>query len=155
MKILIKNGTIVNHDGRVKADILIEDGYISSIDESLSDTASEIIDAEGKYVFPGFIDAHTHPGLPEDLGYIKESNDFYTETLAAKAGGTTTIMDFAEQQKGERLIEALHKRRKRYEGQANCRFGFHVAVTDVQKDIFEQLAEVKAAGVNSIKLYTT
>jgi dihydropyrimidinase len=155
LKTLIKNGTIVNHDGRVKADILIEDGYISSINGSLTDAADEIIDANGKYVFPGFIDAHTHPGLPEDLGYFKESNDFYTETLAAKTGGTTTIIDFAEQQKGERLIEALNKRRKRYEGQANCRFGFHVAATDVHQDIFEELKEVRKAGVKSIKLYTT
>lgn len=89
------------------------------------------------------------------MGYYKKSNDFYTESLAARVNGTTTIFDFAEQQRGERLIEALYKRRKRYEGQANCRYGFHVAVTEVQQDIFEQLKEVKEAGVRSIKLYTT
>jgi dihydropyrimidinase len=155
IKTLIKNGVIVNYDGRMKKDILIEAGIIKAIGEDLSDEESEIIDAAGRFIFPGFIDAHTHPGLPEDLGYFKESNDFYTETFAARVGGTTTIIDFAEQQKGERLIDALYKRRKRYDGLANCRYGFHLAVTEVQEDIYEQLKEIKNAGVKSIKLYTT
>jgi dihydropyrimidinase len=134
---------------------LIENGIIAKVKENINNSNAEVIDAEGKLIFPGFIDAHTHPGLPEDLGYVKESNDFYTETLAARVNGTTTIIDFAEQQRGERLLHALYKRRKRYEGKANCRYGFHVAVTEVQKDIYKQLKELKDDGVNSIKLYTT
>jgi dihydropyrimidinase len=155
IKTLIRNGIVVNYNGKLKADILIENGIITKVEESINEAKAEIIDAEGNLIFPGFIDAHTHPGLPEDLGYNKQTNDFYTETMAARISGTTTIIDFAEQQRGERLVDALYKRRKRYEGKANCRYSFHVAVTDVQKDIYKQLKEVKEAGINSIKLYTT
>ena len=155
MKTLIKNGMIVNYDGRFYGNVLIEDGIIKTVSENIEDNEAEIIDAGGKYVLPGFIDAHTHPGLPEDLGYFKHSDDFYTETKAARVGGTTTIYDFAEQARGERLIDALNKRRKRYEGKANCKVNFHVAVTEVADDIYEQLEEIKNVGVNSVKLYTT
>lgn len=146
---------IVNYDSVFNGDILIEKDKILKVGNNLEDTYAKVIDAEGNYVFPGFIDAHTHPGLPEDLGYHKSTNDFYTETKAAFVGGTTTIFDFAEQKKGERLIDALNGRKKRYEGLACCRYNFHVAVTNVTNDIYEQMKEIKSAGVNSIKIYST
>lgn len=152
---MIKNAHIVNHDDIFDGDILIEDNVITKIAKNIDEKNADLIDAEGRLVFPGFIDAHTHPGLPEDLGYMKNSNDFYTETKAALAGGTTTIYDFAEQKKGERLIHALMSRRKRAEGNVQCRYGFHIAITDVQNDIYDQLKEVKAQGVTTVKLYTT
>lgn len=114
-----------------------------------------MIDAEKHSVFPGFIDAHTHPGLPEDLGFRKSTNDFSTETNAAIRGGTTTIFDFAEQNKGESIAEAVKKRRERSKDKVKCKYELHAAVTEVKSDIFEQLKEVKSSGVNSIKLYTT
>lgn len=157
MNTLIKNGTIVNYDGTVKSDILVQDGIISKIDNVIENTDidTDVIDAKGCFIFPGFIDCHTHPGLPEDLGYMKDTNDFYTETRAAKMGGTTTIFDFAEQQKGETLAEALLKRKNRYEGKAGCRYEFHSAVTHVGSDIYNELSEVKKLGVRSVKIYTT
>ena len=89
------------------------------------------------------------------MGFYKKTNDFFTETRAALLGGTTTIIDFAQQEKGERLIEALNKRKKRYEGKAQCSYTFHVAITEVQPDLFKQLEEIKIEGINSVKLYTT
>lgn len=106
-------------------------------------------------MFPGFIDAHTHPGLPEDLGYDKSTNDFYTETKAALSGGTTTIFDFAQQEPGETLMEAVNKRKQRSSEQLQCKYELHAAVTEVKDDIYQQLKEIKDNGINSIKMYTT
>lgn len=157
-KILIKNGVIVNYDSRAKKDILINNGIILNIADSIDiheNDELEIIDAGGNYIFPGFIDAHTHPGLPEDLGFPKNTDDFQTETKAALMGGTTTIVDFAEQAKGERLIDALNKRKGRYKNASGAKYTFHIAVTDVKDDLMEQLKEVKECGINSVKIYTT
>lgn len=115
----------------------------------------KIIDAEGRRVFPGFIDAHTHPGLPEDLGFYKSTNDFYTESNAALKGGTTTIFDFAEPKPGEHLIEAVNKRKERSSKYLMCKYGLHSAVTEVKPDIFDELKEVNEHGIKSIKIYTT
>lgn len=160
-KILIKNAVIVNFDSRINGDILIEEGIIKSIKNSinLNDISNsskiKIIDAKGNYIFPGFIDAHTHPGLPEDLGFFKGTDDFETETHAAMMGGTTTIVDFAEQSKGEKLIDALNKRKARYKSSQGSKFTFHSAITEVKDDIFSQLKEIKNEGINSVKLYST
>lgn len=157
MDTLIKRGIIVNHDGISKGDILVHDGIISKIDDTIEENSlnTNVIDAKGCLIFPGFIDCHTHPGLPEDLGYMKDTNDFFTETRAAKMGGTTTIFDFAEQKKDETLAQALLKRKKRYEDKAGCRYEFHSAVTHVGNDIYDELSEIKKLGVKSIKIYTT
>lgn len=160
-RILIRNAVIVNFDGRMNGDILIEDGVINCICDSIqlgrikNNSGIKVIDAKGNYVFPGFIDAHTHPGLPEDLGFYKATDDFETETYAAMIGGTTTIVDFTEQSRGQKLIEALYERKARYKNSDGSKFTFHVAVTDVNDDIFSQLKEIKAEGINSVKLYTT
>lgn len=164
---VIANGTIINYDGKFKGDILIKDGKIlevanHSLGEKIQnirmkspDLNFDMIDAQGKYIFPGFVDAHTHPGLPEDLGFLKGKNDFYDSTFGAISGGTTLIYDFAEQGKGERLIDSVKKRNLRYLGNACCKYRFHVAVTELQDDIYKQLIEIKDRGINSIKIYTT
>lgn len=155
IKKLIKNGIIVNYDCMLKGDILIDNSEIIKVDKNIESNCEDIIDAKGNYIFPGLIDAHTHPGLPQDLGFKKDTDDFYTETKAAIKGGTTTIFDFAEQKNGERLLAALEKRKSRYKNSSGCKYEFHVAVTSVGKDTYEQLMEIKDAGINSIKIYTT
>ena len=91
MKKLIKNGTIVTDSQVFRADLLIEDGKIRLIGENLDTNDAEVIDAAGKYVFPGGVDVHTHMDL--QAGKYRAVDDFYDGTVAAACGGTTTIVD--------------------------------------------------------------
>src|SRR5687768_12377893 len=105
MKTLIRNGRVVTAVDDYKADVLIEDETISVIGARLEMEVERVIDAAGKLVIPGGIDPHTHMELP--FGGTQASDDFFTGTRAAAYGGTTTIIDFAVQYKGESLTEAL------------------------------------------------
>src|SRR5438552_1661242 len=103
-KTLITNGTIVTAADTYKADVLVEDGKVAMIGRGLKAAGAKRIDATGKYVIPGGIDVHTHMELP--FGGTFASDDFYTGTVAAAFGGTTTIVDFAVQGMGEPLEKA-------------------------------------------------
>jgi dihydropyrimidinase len=95
MKTLIRNGRIVTAVDDYKADVLIEDEVVSVIGAKLEMEVDHVIDASGRLVIPGGIDPHTHMELP--FGGTEASDDFRTGTIAAAHGGTTTIIDFAEQ----------------------------------------------------------
>src|SRR6186997_2526235 len=105
MRTLIKNGTIVTATDQYKGDVLVEGEKITVIGTSLDMQADKTIDATGKYVLPGGIDVHTHMDMP--FGGSKSSDDFETGTRAAAFGGTTTIVDFAIQYRGQTLRHAL------------------------------------------------
>src|SRR4051812_10011129 len=105
MKTLITNGRIITAVDDYKADILIENGIISTIGAKLEMQADRVIDAADKLVIPGGIDPHTHMEFP--FGGTQASDDFFTGTRAAAFGGTTTIIDFAVQYKGETLTQGL------------------------------------------------
>ncbi len=105
MKTLIKNGRIVTAVDDYKADILIDGETVSVIGAKLDMEADKVIDAAGKLVIPGGIDAHTHMDMP--FGGTTSADDFRTGTLAAAHGGTTTIIDFAIQTKGQSIVGAL------------------------------------------------
>ncbi len=100
MKYLIKNGALVSSAGRCRADLLTQDGKIAQIGQGLSAEDAQVIDASGKYIFPGFIDTHTHFDL--DAGDFHTADDFATGTKAALAGGTTAILDFTTNKKAKR-----------------------------------------------------
>ncbi|HEX6279312.1 MAG TPA: amidohydrolase family protein, partial [Pyrinomonadaceae bacterium] len=114
MSCLIKNGRIVTAVDDYVADILIDGETISTIGKSLDNEANRVIDASGKLVIPGGIDPHTHMELP--FGGTQSSDDFFTGTRAAAHGGTTTIIDFAVQYKGESMIEAVDNWHAKAEG---------------------------------------
>ncbi len=101
MRTLIKNGTIINADSTTRADVLIDGERIALIGEELAVEADRTIDAAGKWVVPGGIDAHTHMELPFGGTFAKDT--FETGTRAAAFGGTTTIIDFAVQPRGGSL----------------------------------------------------
>jgi dihydropyrimidinase len=116
MSLLIKGGTIVTASDQYTGDVLVEGERISTIGSSLSMPADRVIDAVGKYVLPGGIDVHTHLDMP--FGGTTSADDFESGTIAAAFGGTTTIVDFAIQYRGQTLHHALETWMKKAEGRA-------------------------------------
>ncbi len=154
MRTLFANGTIVTADGSYRADVLVEGETIVQIGAGLaaSVTADEVIDAGGKYVIPGGIDAHTHMKLPFGGTYAKD--DFETGTRAAAFGGTTTIVDFAVQSKGETLHQGLDKWFALAEGMAVADYGFHMIMSDVTDASLPEMDQLVDEGVPDFKLFT-
>ena len=129
-KILIQNGTIVNADNSVKADLLIDGATIKEIRVGIEPSAAEtVVDATGLLLLPGGIDAHTHLDMP--FGGTNSADDFLTGTRAAAIGGTTTIVDFAIQARGTKMRTALDTWWKKAEGKACIDYGLHMIVTDL------------------------
>src|SRR5687767_9480105 len=151
MKTLIKNGRIVTAVDDYKADILIEDETISIIGKSREMEADKIIDASGKLVIPGGIDRHTHMELP--FGGTQSSDDFFTGTRAAAFGGTTTIIDFAVQNKGEALLQGVDNWHKKAEGKCAIDYGFHLITTELEDRQIEEMYTVMDEGVTSFKMF--
>lgn len=150
-KYLIKNGTVVSAAESRKADILIAGEKIKAVGVHLECEDAQVIDAEGKYIFPGFIDTHTHFDL--DAGDFHTADDFYTGTKAAVCGGTTTILDFTTQEKGQSLKEALNVWNRMADGSSSCDFGFHMSITDWNDSVKDELKDMSLLGVPSYKLY--
>jgi len=152
MDILIKNGTIVNADKNFGADVLIINGTIAEIGDSLSATSTktEIIDAIGKFIFPGGIDPHVHLHLPGPIGF--SSDDFYTGSKAALYGGTTSFIDFVTPRKDQNLVEALHERKK--EATASLvDHTFHVSPIEWRDSMPKEIKACVAEGITSFKIY--
>jgi len=154
MKTLIKNGHIVTAVDSYTADILIDGETIAMIGKDLSSVVGSVdktIDATGKLVIPGGVDPHTHMDLP--FGGTSSSDDFETGTRAAAFGGTTTIIDFAVQYKGQALNEALDAWFAKAEGKATTDYGFHLIVTDLPDERLPELKAMIDQGVTSFKLF--
>jgi dihydropyrimidinase len=151
MKTLIKNGTIITGESSFPGDVLIENGRIVAIQQGLAAPDANIYDAAGCRLFPGFIDAHTH--LDMDAGTTVTADNFQTGTAAAIAGGTTTIIDFATQDKGGTLTAALETWMEKAKGLSACDYGFHLAITDWTPAVAREIPELAAAGVTSFKVY--
>jgi dihydropyrimidinase len=151
MKTLIRNGRVVTAVDDYKADVLIEGESVSVIGAKLDVEADRVIDAAGKLVIPGGIDPHTHMELP--FGGTEASDDFRTGTIAAAHGGTTTIIDFAVQYKGQALIEAVDNWHKKAEGKTAIDYGFHLITTELEDNQIEELFTVMDEGITSFKLF--
>jgi dihydropyrimidinase len=151
---LIKGGTVVTAVDTYAADVLVEGGRITAIfDPSAapSGTFDVTIDAKGKYVMPGGIDAHTHMDMP--FGGTNASDDFETGTRAAAYGGTTCIVDFAMQAKGENLRKGLDTWHAKAEGKAACDYAFHLIMTDVNDATVPEMKAIVDDGVTSFKMF--
>ncbi|HEX8119329.1 MAG TPA: dihydropyrimidinase, partial [Pyrinomonadaceae bacterium] len=151
MKTLIRNGRVVTAVDDYKADLLIEDEKVSVIGAKLDVEADVVIDAGGKLVIPGGIDPHTHMELP--FGGTESSDDFRTGTIAAAHGGTTSIIDFAVQYKGQALVEGVDNWHKKAEGKCVIDYGFHLITTEFEDGQTEELYTVMDEGVTSFKLF--
>ena len=149
---IIANGTIATAVDTYNADIGISDGKISAIAAMLPrEQGKKTIDAKGKYVFPGGIDVHTHLDMP--FGGTTSSDDFDTGTRAALYGGTTTLIDFAIQGKGQTLRTAFDAWMKKADGKANCDYGFHCIITDLPNDRIDEMGVLVREGVPTFKLF--
>src|SRR3954464_433197 len=151
MSILIKNGTVVTATDVYKGDLLVEGERVSVIGTSLSMQADRVIDATGKYLLPGGIDVHTHLDMP--FGGTTSADDFESGTIAAAHGGTTTVVDFAIQYRGQTLHHAMDTWMKKAEGKAAIDYGFHMIITELNDQVETEMDALVRQGVTSFKLF--
>ncbi|MEJ2111116.1 MAG: dihydropyrimidinase [Acidobacteriota bacterium] len=150
MTTLIKNGTIITATDMYKADILVKNGVITEIGSEISKIASEIIDAADKWVLPGGVDAHTHMDVQCDG--MTTVDDFETGTTAAAAGGTTTILDYAEQKPGTSLTQTLEEWKEKAKDRSIVDYGFHLVLNEINDEILSQIPKVVKEGVTSLHI---
>ncbi len=151
---LIQGGTVVTAVDTYPADVAIVDGKIAAIfapGHAPPGTFDLTIDAKGKYILPGGIDAHTHLDMP--FGGTNSSDDFETGTRAAAYGGTTSIVDFAIQTKGDALRKGLDTWHAKAEGQAAVDYAFHMIMTDVNDSTAAEMGQLVKEGITSFKLF--
>lgn len=153
MKTLITNGTVINATGTAAADVLVEDEKIVALftPGSTEVQADHIIDATGKYVIPGGIDAHTHMEMP--FGGTKASDTFETGTRAAAWGGTTTIIDFAIQRQGERVQDGLETWHCLAQGNSAIDYSFHQIIGGVDDQSLKAMESLVDEGITSYKMF--
>lgn len=152
MALLVRNGRIITADSDYTADILCENGVIAKIGPDLAaPQGCEVIEAKGHYVFPGFVDPHTHIYLPFMGTYSKD--DYETGTKAALCGGTTTLIDFVLPGRGEEPLKALDTWRSQAEGKACHDYTFHQGVTRFDAEVEGQLEEIVNQGITSFKVF--
>lgn len=144
--IVLRGGSVVNGEGVEQRDVYIENGKIVE-----GGTPDEVVDVGGKLLFPGFIDSHTHLDMP--VSGTVTADDFATGTAAAIAGGTTVILDFATQERGGTLAEALALWHSRADGRCAADYGFHMAVTDWNEATRREMGAMLGEGVASFKAY--
>ncbi len=150
---VIKGGTVVTATETMEADVLIEGEKVVALaaPDAHDWTADEVIDATGKYVFPGGVDVHTHMELP--FGGTYASDDFESGTRAAAWGGTTTIIDFAVQTIGESMVAGYEEWMAKAEGRCAIDYGFHMIVSDVNEATLKEMDVLMGEGVTSFKLF--
>jgi dihydropyrimidinase len=159
MLTLIKGGVVVSSTGVAPADVLIEDERVVALVEpgttalgsSLDTSADTVIDATGKLVVPGGVDGHTHMEMP--FGGTYASDTFETGTQAAAWGGTTTIIDFAAQHIGERVLDIMAEWHRKADGNCAIDYSFHQILAGVDEDSLKAMDELITEGVTSFKLF--
>src|SRR5881409_1412233 len=141
MALLIKNGEIITADSRCVADIFCEGETISAIGKNLpAPTGAEVIDAKGKFVFPGFIDPHVHIYLPFMGTYSKDT--YETGSKAALVGGTTTLIEMCCPSRKDEALTGFELWMSQAVGKSACDFTFHMGVTKFDEGSEAQLREI-------------
>ena len=147
MSFLIKGGTIVTANEQYRADLLVDGEKVAAIGTGLDSLAENVVDATGKYLLPGGIDAHTHFKLP----FMGTHTQGFDTTPAAIVGGTTCIVDFSPQYPGMGLLDSIHKHREdEAEGRSAVDFSFHAMVMDAQESIYSEASALVKAGIPTI-----
>jgi dihydropyrimidinase len=149
---MIRNGTVVTATDSYVADVALVDGKVAAIGRDLPlENVRQVLDASGKLVLPGGIDVHTHLDMP--FGGTTSADDFETGTRAAAFGGTTTLIDFAIQYKGQPLRQAFDTWMSKAAGKAVCDYAFHCIVTDISGGQLLEMNDLVREGVTSFKLF--
>ena len=149
---IVTNGRVVTATDTYASDVAITGGKVSAIGENIPrENATHIVNAAGKYVLPGGIDVHTHLDMP--FGGTTSSDDFETGTRAAAFGGTTTLIDFAIQYKGQTLRTALDTWMQKASLKAVCDYAFHCIITELADAQLEEMNALVREGVTSFKLF--
>ena len=151
MRTLVAGGRVVTATEDRVADILVEDGRIAAIGALGDLEADEVIDASDRIVLPGGVDPHTHLDTPVAGTVI--SDDFRSGTVAGVVGGTTTIVDFAIQEKGTDPRVALEEWHRKADGKSAADYAFHLILTDLPDEYLSSLSGLVAEGVTSFKLF--
>ena len=155
MSLLIRNGRVITASDDYVADVYCENGTITTIGRDLPlhrFQAERTIDASGQYVMPGGIDVHTHLDMP--FGGTMSSDDFETGTIAAAFGGTTSLVDFAIQYRGETMRHALDRWMAKASGKAVIDYAFHMIVTELpDAGLTDMDTMVRNEGITSFKLF--
>ena len=152
MPLLIRNGEIVTADSRCRADIYIENETVTRIGQDLdAPPGTEVIDAAGKYVFPGFIDPHVHIYLPFMATFAKDTHE--TASIAALVGGTTTYIEMCCPSRLDDALAGYHLWKAKAEGNSACDYTFHMAVSKYADETESQLREIVRDGMSSFKIF--
>src|SRR6202165_1287010 len=149
---IIRNGTIVTATDSYAGDVGITNGQIVAIGKDLPiENTDKILNANDCLVIPGGIDVHTHLDMP--FGGTMSADDFETGTRAAAFGGTTTLIDFAVQNKGQSLRHAFYTWMKKADGKAVADYAFHCIITELGDSQLEEMGALVREGVSSFKLF--
>lgn len=152
MDLLIKNGTVVKAEDSFVGDIAVQNGKIVCVGMSLDMDAEKTIDAKGKLVLPGAIDAHTHLAMP--FGGTVSADGYLSGTRAAACGGVTTVFDYPLQRKGQGIIETVEARRQMCAPEACVDYAFHCCITDLNGGaILNEFADAVEYGITSFKCF--
>ncbi len=152
MSVLLKGGRVITATDDVVADVLVQDGRISLLGESLDVAADRTIDASGKYLLPGAVDPHTHLDMP--FGGTTTIDDVESGQSAAAMGGTTCHVDFIIQPQGATFAAAIDEWKSKADGKQMIDMGYHMAVTDLREGgTLEELASLPDQGITSYKLF--
>jgi dihydropyrimidinase len=152
MALLIRNAEMVNSGSRAKGDIWIENETITAIGEGLEARVdTEVIDAAGRMVFPGFIDPHVHIYLPFMATFAKDTHE--TGSIAALVGGTTTFIEMVCPSRMDDALEGYKLWKSKAEGSSACDYTFHMSVTKFGEETESQLREIVSDGITSFKIF--
>lgn len=152
MSLLIRNGEIVTAGSRLQADIYVENETITRIGKHLETPPNtDVIDATGKLVFPGFIDPHVHIYLPFMATFAKDTHE--TGSIAALIGGTTTYIEMCCPNRNDDALEGYQLWKSKAEGKSACDYAFHMSVTKFVKETELQLRQIVADGTASFKIF--
>ena len=152
MELLIKGGTVVTATESFPADVAVDGGKIVAIGRDLAVNAEKVVDATGKLLLPGALDAHTHMAMP--FGGTVSADSYLAGTRAAVCGGVTTIFDYPVQHKGETILGLIGSKKEVLEKEACCDYAFHCCITDLNGgEILDEMEQAVEEGITSFKCF--